>query len=162
MGSAFAVASMLMVGIVSSALSLLNKRFIGGAEMTLALVILVIAAVVTAVFWFIPKKNGPILTMYSGLYLLVLYAPILILPIFAFNSSKVVAFPLQGFTTGLVREMLADQNLRIAAKNSLIIALSTAIAVDGAWDLRRPRLGAVPLSGQGPDHGPDHAAAGSA
>jgi len=37
-----------------------------------------------------------------------------------------LAFPLKGFTLQWFREMLADQNLRIAAKNSLIIALSVA------------------------------------
>jgi spermidine/putrescine transport system permease protein len=94
--------------------------------MTLALVLLIAAAAVTAVFWFIPKKNGPVLTIYSGLYLLVLYAPILILPIFAFNDNKVVTFPLKSFTTQWFGEMWADPNLRIALGNSLIIALSTA------------------------------------
>ena len=94
--------------------------------MTLVLVLLIAAAAVAAVFWFIPKKNGPVLTIYSGLYLLVLYAPILILPIFAFNDNKVVSFPLKGFTTQWFGEMWADPNLRIALGNSLIIALSTA------------------------------------
>ncbi|HLQ17978.1 MAG TPA: ABC transporter permease [Tabrizicola sp.] len=71
-------------------------------------------------------KKAPILKSYTLFYLLFLYGPILLLPIFAFNDGRVVAFPLQGFTTNWFSEMLADQNLRIAAKNSLIIALSVA------------------------------------
>lgn len=71
-------------------------------------------------------KKAPILQSYTLFYLLFLYGPILLLPIFAFNDSRVVSFPLQGFTTGWFGEMWADQNLWNAAKNSLIIALSVA------------------------------------
>ena len=71
-------------------------------------------------------KKAPALRSYTLFYLLFLYGPIILLPIFAFNDSRVVAFPLQGFTTGWFAEMWADANLRIAAKNSLIIALSVA------------------------------------
>lgn len=71
-------------------------------------------------------KRAPILQSYALLYLVFLYGPILILPMFAFNNSQVVSFPLSGFTTKWFGEMWADPNLRIALKNSLIIALSTA------------------------------------
>lgn len=71
-------------------------------------------------------KNAPFLRSYTLFYLLFLYGPILLLPVFAFNDSRVVSFPLQGFTTQWFGEMAADQNLRNAAKNSLIIALSVA------------------------------------
>ncbi|MDP3196298.1 ABC transporter permease [Tabrizicola sp.] len=71
-------------------------------------------------------KRAPILRGFTLFYLLFLYSPILLLPIFAFNESKVMAFPLQGFTLTWFVEMASDQNLRNAAKNSLIIALSVA------------------------------------
>ncbi len=71
-------------------------------------------------------KKAPLLHGYALFYLLFLYGPIILLPIFAFNDSKVVAFPLQGLTLAWFREMAADQNLRNAAWNSLIIALSVA------------------------------------
>jgi spermidine/putrescine transport system permease protein len=70
--------------------------------------------------------RAPFLRSYTLLYLLFLYGPILLLPIFAFNDSKVVAFPLQGLTTQWFGEMWADQNLWNAAQNSLIIAFSVA------------------------------------
>lgn len=71
-------------------------------------------------------KKAPALGIYAVLYLAFLYAPILILPLFAFNDSKIVAFPLQGFTTRWFVQMSTDENLRDAVVNSLIIALSTA------------------------------------
>jgi spermidine/putrescine transport system permease protein len=71
-------------------------------------------------------KKAPILRSFTLFYLLFLYSPIILLPIFAFNDSRVVAFPLSGFTLNWFSEMLADVNLRNAAKNSLIIALSVS------------------------------------
>lgn len=71
-------------------------------------------------------NKAPILRSFTLAYLLFLYSPIILLPIFAFNDSRVVAFPLTGFTLTWFGEMVADVNLRNAAKNSLIIALSVA------------------------------------
>jgi spermidine/putrescine transport system permease protein len=70
--------------------------------------------------------RSPYLFGYALFYLLFLYGPILLLPIFAFNDSRVIAFPLEGYTLEWFREMAADRNLRNAAWNSLIIALSVA------------------------------------
>lgn len=71
-------------------------------------------------------KRAPILKGYTLFYLLFLYGPIILLPIFAFNDSRVIVFPLQGFTFEWFRELAADRNLHLAARNSLIIALSVA------------------------------------
>jgi len=71
-------------------------------------------------------KQGSGLRGYAFLYLLFLYAPIIILPVFAFNNSQVVAFPLKGFTTQWFGEMWADANLRAALGRSLVIAVVTA------------------------------------
>ncbi len=67
------------------------------------------------------------LKIYAIAYLVFLYAPIILLPLFAFNDSSVIAFPLSGFTTKWFGEMWADQQLWNAARNSLIVGLSTAI-----------------------------------
>ena len=72
-------------------------------------------------------KKSPVLLAYAILYLVFLYGPILILPLFAFNDSKIVSFPLSGFTTQWFGEMWKDPNLRTALANSLTIALSTAV-----------------------------------
>ena len=44
-------------------------------------------------------KKGGALRFYTIGYLIFLYAPIVLLPVFAFNNATTVAFPLNGFTT---------------------------------------------------------------
>ncbi|MDP5360289.1 MAG: ABC transporter permease, partial [Paracoccaceae bacterium] len=39
------------------------------------------------------------LGFYAVVYLLFLYAPVILLPLFAFNDATIIAFPLSGFTT---------------------------------------------------------------
>ena len=70
--------------------------------------------------------KGSGLRLYAIAYLIFLYAPILLLPIFAFNSGTIIAFPLKGFTTDWFAQMFANETLRRAFFNSLIIALSSA------------------------------------
>jgi spermidine/putrescine transport system permease protein len=69
----------------------------------------------------------PVLRVYTIAYLIFLYCPIVILPIFAFNDSTAVAFPLQGFTTKWFQNAWADAELFHALKNSLMVASSTAV-----------------------------------
>ena len=69
----------------------------------------------------------PVLKTYTIAYLIFLYAPIVLLPIFAFNDSKVIAFPLQGFTTNWFAAMWADEQLFRSLRNSLIVSVSTSI-----------------------------------
>ncbi|TWI38004.1 ABC transporter permease [Paracoccus sulfuroxidans] len=71
--------------------------------------------------------KGGGLRAYALIYLLFLYAPILLLPIFAFNSGTVIAFPLKGFTTDWFVQMAGNAAMRRALTNSLIIATSSAI-----------------------------------
>jgi spermidine/putrescine transport system permease protein len=68
----------------------------------------------------------PVLKTYTIAYLVFLYAPIALLPLFAFNDSKIIAFPLQGFTTDWFKMMWADEALFKALRNSLIVGLSTS------------------------------------
>jgi spermidine/putrescine transport system permease protein len=67
------------------------------------------------------------LAVFAILYLLVLYAPIALLPIFAFNDGTVIAFPLQGFTLEWFALLLETPALHQATRNSLVIAVSVAI-----------------------------------
>lgn len=69
----------------------------------------------------------PALRTYAYVYLLFLYAPIILLPVFAFNDGTIIAFPLKGFTTEWFRQMAANETLRTAVENSLLIALSASI-----------------------------------
>lgn len=71
-------------------------------------------------------KGAP-LRIYAILYLLFLYAPIALLPLFAFNDATIIAFPLAGFTTHWFTDLMANTALRQAVGNSLFIAAMTAI-----------------------------------
>jgi ABC-type spermidine/putrescine transport system permease subunit II len=55
-----------------------------------------------------------------------LFGPLLILVLFSFNDSNVLAFPLEGFTTEWYREALADAQLREALVNSFAVAFVVA------------------------------------
>lgn len=64
---------------------------------------------------------------YTIAYLVFLYAPILLLPVFAFNDATTVAFPLVGGTTKWFAQLWTEPALHRALKNSLIIAASSAV-----------------------------------
>lgn len=67
------------------------------------------------------------LRAYAIAYLIFLYAPIALLPIFAFNDGTIIAFPLQGFTTQWFAELRTTPALHEAVRNSLIIAVTSAV-----------------------------------
>jgi ABC-type spermidine/putrescine transport system, permease component II len=67
------------------------------------------------------------LKSYAILYLIFLYAPIFLLPLFAFNSSTVIAFPLTSFTTEWFTTLLTLTEMHGALLNSLKIALTSAV-----------------------------------
>ena len=67
------------------------------------------------------------LRIYAIIYLVFLYAPILLLPLFAFNDGTIIAFPLQGFTLNWFYELTQTEALHTATLNSLMIAIITAV-----------------------------------
>lgn len=71
--------------------------------------------------------KGRSLKAYAIGYLIFLYAPIVLLPMFAFNNSKIIAFPLSGFTTTWFSEMWNDSQMWNALRNSLTISGTTAV-----------------------------------
>ncbi|KEO51819.1 ABC transporter permease [Thioclava pacifica] len=66
------------------------------------------------------------LKLYALAYLVFLYAPIFLLPLFAFNDGTIIAFPLKGFTTDWFAKMAENDTLRHALTNSLIIAVTSS------------------------------------
>lgn len=93
--------------------------------------------------------KAPGLRAYAIGYLIFLYAPIALLPVFAFNDSRVIAFPLSGFTTHWFSEMWADQQLFNALKNSMIISGTTALIATtlGVFAARATTRFAFPAKG---------------
>ena len=71
--------------------------------------------------------KGGWLRIYAVGYLIFLYAPILLLPLFAFNDSTIIAFPLDSFTTKWFAELTTVSALHDALWNSLFIAVTSAI-----------------------------------
>ena len=67
---------------------------------------------------------------FYGMLVVFLYAPLVILMIFSFNDSRVIAFPLQGFTTRWYRLLATnDQLLGSLRLSALVAAVTSVIAV---------------------------------
>jgi len=75
------------------------------------------------------KRHGRWLGLYVLAYLVFLYLPVLLIPLFSFNDSIQAAFPLQGFTLQWYETLYGNPALSGALVNSLVIA---AIAASGA------------------------------
>jgi len=90
-------------------------------------------------------RGGRGLAAYAAFYLAFLYIPVLFLPLFSFNDSAFIAFPLTGFTTKWYAQMLADTAMQHALANSLkvgcaVALLSTTLGLLAARALTRYRL----------------------
>ena len=68
------------------------------------------------------RMKADLMTLYGVFFILFLYVPVLLIPLFSFNDSTVATFPLKGFTLEGYRRMAADASLINALKNSLIVA----------------------------------------
>jgi spermidine/putrescine transport system permease protein len=91
------------------------------------------------------------LSAYAVLFIVFLYGPMLLMPLFSFNDSTFATFPLKGFTLRNYADMAANGSMIEALRNSLTVGLgvsvtSTAIAVPAALALTRHRIpGAAPI-----------------
>jgi spermidine/putrescine transport system permease protein len=89
-------------------------------------------------------RHTPGLSAFTGFILVFLYAPLLVLVIYAFNSNRLVTV-WTGFSLNWFAVVANNQDIRRAAFNSIIIALvatvaSTLIATAGALALERGNL----------------------
>jgi spermidine/putrescine transport system permease protein len=95
------------------------------------------------------KKNRGLL-IYAFAYLAFLYVPVLVLPIFSFNDSEFIAFPLSGFTTRWYEQLASDGAMQHALGNSLKVGIvtslfSTILALGAARAVTRYRLSGTRL-----------------
>ncbi|MCZ6862691.1 MAG: ABC transporter permease [Alphaproteobacteria bacterium] len=72
------------------------------------------------------RPNRP-LGIYALLYLAFLYIPVLFLPLFSFNDSLFITFPLKGFTTNWYGQMLTNEPMHAALMNSIKVGATTAV-----------------------------------
>ena len=73
------------------------------------------------------NSNKNTLKVFAYSYLIFLYAPVLLLPIFAFNDSTIISFPLNSFTFEWFAGLTQETYLQESLKNSLFVAISTSI-----------------------------------
>lgn len=66
------------------------------------------------------------LAAYVAAYLVFLYLPIALIPLFSFNDSIQAAFPLQGFTLAWYATLAGNDALSGALANSLLVGLTAA------------------------------------
>ena len=71
-------------------------------------------------------REGRGLAAYVGVYLVFLYLPVSLIPLFSFNDSIQAAFPLKGFTLAWYGMLIGNPALSGALANSLIVGLSAA------------------------------------
>jgi spermidine/putrescine transport system permease protein len=72
------------------------------------------------------------LEAYIVAYIVFLYLPIALIPLFSFNDSIQAAFPLKGFTFAWYQGLLDNDSLYRALKTSLIVGLSAALLATAA------------------------------
>ena len=64
---------------------------------------------------------------YAVFFVVLLYGPVILLPLFSFNDSIYIAFPLKGFTARWYQEMVDNPFLMAALRNSLKVGVAVAI-----------------------------------
>lgn len=85
------------------------------------------------------------LRLYAVLFVIFIYGPVLLLPLFSLNTGLYPTFPLKGLTLQHYAEMAANTSMIEALKNSLTVAvivsaLSTTVSIPAALALSRYRL----------------------
>ena len=85
------------------------------------------------------------LGVYAVLYLAFVYIPVMFLPLFSFNDSIYIAFPLQGFTLEWYEQMANSDGLIDALYNSIklgcvVAVLATILGTFAAKAVTRYRM----------------------
>ena len=93
---------------------------------------------------YIERPNRP-LHIYAMLFLAMLYIPVLFLPLFSFNDSIYISFPIKGWTLQWYRDMFANEPLRAALMNSIrlgvvVASIATLLGIFGAKAVTRYRM----------------------
>jgi spermidine/putrescine transport system permease protein len=90
------------------------------------------------------------LGVYAVVYLTFIYVPVLFLPLFSFNDSLYVAFPLKGFTLRWYDDMANNASLLRALVNSIQVAVAVAVLSTALGTLAAKAVTRYRLPGRGP------------
>ena len=88
--------------------------------------------------------------VYAMIYLTFIYLPVLFLPLFSFNESKYIAFPLKGFTFKWYEKMFNSPDMLEALMNSIKVGLTVAILSTILGLLAAKAVTRYRLPGRGP------------
>jgi spermidine/putrescine transport system permease protein len=93
---------------------------------------------------YIDRPNRP-LFVYAVLFLAFLYVPVLFLPLFSFNDSIYIKFPIENWTLQWYRDMFNNEPMIAALMNSIRVGavasvLSTFLGIFGAKAVTRYRM----------------------
>jgi spermidine/putrescine transport system permease protein len=72
-------------------------------------------------------RRSPITGAFTVAGLVFLWAPLLIVMLFSFQSTGSLTFPFEGFSTRWYDVVFSSEEIRLAAENSLVVATSTAL-----------------------------------
>jgi spermidine/putrescine transport system permease protein len=91
------------------------------------------------------RTGRALLSTYFGLLVLFLYAPLIVLVVFAFNSGNIPSLPIKSFSTKWFSSAFSDTTLTSALLRSFLIAVvnglaATLLGVMAAVSLARRRL----------------------
>lgn len=91
------------------------------------------------------KQPNRALQVYAIVFLIVLYLPVLFIPLFSFNDSIYVRFPMQGFTFHWYVDLWTRESVWAALQNSLTVGIwvsviSTGLGVVAARAITRYRM----------------------
>ncbi|MGV1047284.1 MAG: ABC transporter permease [Solirubrobacterales bacterium] len=74
-----------------------------------------------------PGQRGILSGVVTGVVLLFLLVPLVIVALFSFHSSASLTLPFEGFSTKWYSEVFGSEDFRIALENSLKLATATAV-----------------------------------
>ncbi|MGH6933040.1 MAG: ABC transporter permease [Dongiaceae bacterium] len=74
-----------------------------------------------------PRTRFNALSAYAVFFIVLLYGPVLLLPLFSFNDAIYIAFPLKQLTTKWYVAMVTNAPLMDALRNSLKVGVAVAI-----------------------------------
>jgi spermidine/putrescine transport system permease protein len=73
------------------------------------------------------KRSFDLLTLYGALFLVFLYGPVLLMPMFSFNDAVFATFPLKGFTLRHYESLVSNEGMLRSLNNSLVVGLGVSI-----------------------------------
>jgi len=95
-------------------------------------------------------RRWDFLTFYGLAFIVFLYVPVLLLPLFSFNDNLFAIFPLKGFTLKAYAQLADDTKLQAAVWNSVTVGVSVAVISTALGLLAAMAVTRYRLPGKGP------------